>query len=172
MKTLLATIILALAAPAAAQPYLYLAPSASTVQAAGISDSSSAPYIAAGWQFGAVALEASHVDTGSASGASRTWSASGPGLAVLGTVPIGAKFSLLGKLGAYWLNSERMDVGPPRTSATVTRAELGARPAIGIGVLYARHPRLQLRAMLEQVDGTGELERLRLVTVGAVVVFP
>jgi hypothetical protein len=173
MKTLLATIILALAAPAAAQPYVHIGPARVQIEAGGISDTASKPYVAAGWRFGEhLALEASYVDAGVVHGRSRAWSASGPGLAVLGTVPIGANLALLGKLGAYSLESESTDstmrgAGPPPA-----KVNLGTRPALGIGVLYALHPRLQLRAMLDQIDGKGELERLRLVTVGAVVVFP
>jgi hypothetical protein len=153
MKTLLATLLLVAATAAHAQPYAVLG--ASSV------DGATRPYMAAGWQRGPVAIEASTL---------RTSAASGYGLAVLGKVPIGA-WSVLGKVGAYSLKAA--NVGGDLGAVPVAGPHAGheTHAVLGLGVAYRLSDVLQLRALIERIDGD-VLERERVFTAGLVVRFP
>jgi hypothetical protein len=160
---------LAFAGNVSAQPYLTLGITQAEAKLDGTaSRESSRPTVGAGYRFTEhLALEASYLRLGNHG----AWTAKGAGLAAVGTLPMG-RWSLLGKVGIYSLESERTVAASGGPSIGTTTSEgLGNRAVLGIGAGYSLSERLQVRAMLEQVDGKGELDSLRLFTLGAVVGF-
>lgn len=146
-KLILAALLAIAAGDAHAQAYVHLGPAQAKVETStGISDTETKPYAAAGYRFTEhLALEASYLVTGavrgSSSGISRTWQASGPGIAAIGTLPIAGGVSLVGKIAVYSLKAESTDStmgGVPGTGPPPPKVDLGTRPA-------RRRPRLKIR---------------------------
>jgi hypothetical protein len=170
IRTLFAALLLALSLPAAGQPYLVIGIAQVEAKLAGLVEREIAvPIFGLGYHFTEnFAVEASYLRLGNYSEMGGTWTAKGPGLAAIGTLPMG-RWSLLGKLGFYALDSEHTIASSG--GGITTSEDLGNRAVLGIGAAYSLSQHLQVRAMLEQMDGMGELDRLRLFTMGMVVTF-
>jgi hypothetical protein len=153
MRLAIAALLFVAATVAHAQPF--------AVVGASSADGAMRPYMAAGWQRGPVGIEASTL---------RTSAVSGYGLAVLGEVPIGA-WSVLGKVGAYSLKAA--NVGGDLGAVPVAGPHAGheTHAALGLGLAYRLSDVMQLRALIERIDGD-VLDRERVFTAGLVVRFP
>jgi opacity protein-like surface antigen len=182
IAALVAAGLLAFTSSALAQPYLALDFSDARADLRGTSGSGSASAFTAGYRFGEhLALEASYLDTDvrsdpSVQGANSTmqfWKSRGPGIAAVGMFPVAGSFSLIGKAGAYRLKTSTRELvtgaGGTLSDSTVTSSAW--RSTLGIGAQFNVAENVSLRAMLEHVDGKGELDSLRLFTLGAVVGF-
>lgn len=155
MKRLLLCLALLTAGAAYSQPY--------AVMGASSADGAGRPHAALGYRLGPIDVEASRLAVPEASGY---------GLAVLGEVPVGGAWSTIGKLGVYWLKAA--DVGGSIDGAAPLAgppARHETHAAIGIGLAYQLTGSMQLRTLLEHVDGD-VLDRERVFTAGLVVRFP
>jgi hypothetical protein len=179
IRALLAAALFALAMPVAAQPYVWVSIGSAKLDALtspDVSGSDRAAQFGVGWRFSRfVAVEASYLNLPSYDALTPTinvWSADGYTLAAVGTVPLGASLSLVGKLGVWNAESELTTV-TPGGSVTETKTDLGSRPLIGAGVEFHVDQHFSARAIYEQVrgkDGT-EFDKLRMFSIGALLRF-
>jgi OmpA-OmpF porin, OOP family len=182
LTTLAATILLCVAGVASAQPYLWGGLGSAKADVRTSPDASGSDtgafQLGAGWRFNKFfAVEAGYLDLPSYDGLTPSlnafWTANGHTLAAIGNVPLGASWSLVGKLGVWDAKSELKVVAIPAGTTTVTKTDLGSRPMIGAGVEFHTGPHFRLRAIYEQIQGkdTLELDKVRLFTLGMVVQF-
>jgi len=92
--------------------------------------------------------EASYIDFGAQTSRGMTTEAWALGGALLGVLPIDARFSAFGKLGAYYVKSEARS---PLFSVSDSSVELGA----GVGMRFAVTEQFALRLELESIGGEG-----------------
>ncbi len=175
IRTLIAALALSLAAPAYAQIYLFGAGShakAETRTSPTTSGSdTTAFHVGAGWRFTPhFSAELGYLGLGhyGSADAFTQWTAEGPGLAAVGTLPVAGPWSLVGKLGAY-----RLDARLERCCTTVEKEKLGTRPLIALGVQYHVGDALSVQMLYQRIEGkTGsQLDELRLISLGAMLQF-
>lgn len=175
IRALFAVAIIAIAAPASAQVYIFGAGShikadTRTVPETSGNDTTSF-HVGAGWRFSPYfAAEIGYLGLGhygSADGLTQ-WTAEGFGIAAVGTLPLSGPWALVGKVGAYQLDSE---LG--RCCSTITKQDLGTRPLLAIGGQYHVGDALYVQALYQQVNGKDgtELDKLRLFSIGALLQF-
>jgi hypothetical protein len=182
LRTLIAAAALLCAAPALAQPYVWGAIGGAKLEARTSPDVSGrdngAGQLGIAWRFNRyLAVEAGYLDVPSYDALTPSlnafWSADGYTLAAVGNVPLGERWSLVGKVGAWDAKSEFKTVTVPGGAVTATKTDLGSRPLFGLGIEFHLDEHLRLRAIYEQVRGKDSLEfdKLQLFSVGAVIQF-
>jgi hypothetical protein len=141
-----------------------------------------------------LALEASYLHTGEATSTTSSATAtnrvtvtgqeadlSGFGISAVGMLPIGSRLALVGKLGVIRVETEVRSVvalndtssGQPVTTSTAESrsSDTTWSPVVGLGAQYEVAPKFNVRAMFEQLSGSGPLEHLRSFSLQAVVAF-
>lgn len=174
IRTLIAFALLALALPAAAQPYvfgLFTRANADTRVTPDTSGSEFAMNAGAGWRFSKhFSAELGYLSVGNLSSADglTEFKIDGFGVAAVGTLPLSGPWALVGKVGAYSLDGETT-----RCCSTQTKSDLGSRPLVAIGAQYHIGDALHVQALYQQVNGKdgSELDKLRLFSIGAVLQF-
>lgn len=176
MRFILAVVLFSLAAVVQAQPYVAADFGHAEAGLRGQDASGSSSTFAAGYRFTPhLAGELSYLDSDGRTDVRATtlfWKSRGYGLAAIGSLPVG-RWSLLGKVGAYRLKTSTRELvtlgGVTVRDDTVTRSHWS--PSVAVGAQFNIAENVSMRAMVERVDGKGELDRLRIVTLAAVVVF-
>jgi hypothetical protein len=173
MKYVLAILLFFTAAAAQAQPYVAVMGSHADVQTTLAEGSNVTTFQgAAGYRLNQyLAAEAGYMSVGRVYNTSASWEASGFGLAAVGTLPLSGAWSLVGKAGAYWMESETLTGNPAGPGAVVDRHNLGALGYAAAGVQYDISPEFAVQALVQYLDGAHELERVRFVTFSAVATF-
>lgn len=193
IRLLIAASLLALlAAPAAAEPYVFGSVGVSRTDAAGMQKSTMPLAAGAGYRFSRnLGIEGAYINidansqqsqsSQSQAGSIRTdttkeWSGKGLGLFAVGAAPISGSLSLVGRVGAYRLKSRTQtrtlitDLSTlPATGleTTSSASENFWAPTVGIGVRYVPDgSKGSLQILLEQIHGKGDMENARMLTVG------
>jgi OOP family OmpA-OmpF porin len=108
---------------------------------------------------GPLAVEAAYVDLGEFDGRGAEFDVDGFQLAALGHLPLGEKFSLFGKGGVYFWDSDASGAGD----------DDGTDITFGFGVLYATE-KWGIRVEWERFDGT-DPDDIDLLSVNGVLLF-
>jgi hypothetical protein len=178
IRTLLAALMFALAAPATAQPYLF-AGTALTAASTGDSyaerDSRVFLLPGVGYRINRhMAVEAAWFDPGKVLGSfqqdqsvpgqstitSRAWSVDGGRISLVGSADLGSGFSLLGAVNVYLLNGELREevvvvTASPASSmvlASGTRSGHDTLLGVGVGLSYALPHQMRAQALLDWVS--------------------
>jgi len=162
-------------APAAAnaQPYLFAGISQTRVTTRTAPDTSGTDYstmqFGAGYRFNKyLSTELSYLGLGHYDTQQNSWTASGFGAAVVGTMRMTGAWSMLGKAGFYRLDSELVIC-----CSTATKTSLGSLPAIALGVQYQATPELSVHGLFQMIGGkTGtDLDNIKMLSIGATLSF-
>jgi predicted porin len=174
LRLTLAALMLALAMPVAAQPYVFGLLSRATADTRVTPDTSGSEFAmnaGAGWRFSKhFSAELGYLSVGNLSSADglTEYKIDGFGIAAVGTLPLSGSWSLVGKIGAYDLDGETT-----RCCSTQTKSDLGTRPLVAFGAQYNIGQGLHAQLLYQQVNGKdgSELDKLRLLSFGAVLQF-
>jgi OOP family OmpA-OmpF porin len=166
-RALFAVLLLALAMPVAAQPYLWGGMANSEAAMRLSPDPSGKDFgafeLGAGYQFNRyLGAEVGYLNLPSYDSVggpvNAFWSAKGYTAAATASFPLSSRWSLLGKAGVASLKSEFKTVTVPAGAVTITKSDLGSRPLVGFGVQFLADEHLALRAMYQRIQGKDESE--------------
>lgn len=184
---ILTALLLAIAAPAAAEPYLFVGTGIARAETTLVPDASGSSFmpfsIGGGYRFTPhLSAETSFFNVSRMVGKSQqgttvtqnTWSAYGAELSIVGTVPVTQSLSLLGKAGGAFVKAQNIrsdiDTATNQFSDTTTASD-GIHPSAGIGASYVVGKETALRVMAQHIDMDNETKYIRLFSVGLVVSF-
>jgi hypothetical protein len=176
LRTLFAAALFCLAAPALAQPYAFAGVNSADFDSLTSPDTSgsadSSVLVGGGYRLSEhLALEGRYLSARNrtANGAtSSTLKVEGPGAAILGSVPIGERFSALGFAAVYFLEHDfRSGTSGAATFTTSDNSHM----SIGFGAEYRFSRNAAARLTVEQLDGEDEIDRLRIGALQVLLYF-